>query len=304
MQAILLAAGLGTRLRPYTLIRPKPLFPVLNRPLLHRLLDMLYITGCAGIVVNAHHLAEQIRHSLAEYPDVVLQVEPEILGTGGSLRLAKEKLADAPILVMNGDIVHTVDVAALYDHHVRSGNDVTLAMHDYSRFNTVGVEGDRVVSFMPGQDVQRLAFTGIHVVNPEIVARIPGGGFFHIIDLYRELALQGRIGLQRVDGAFWHDIGTPQDYLQLHRELLETQTHFDIDPVGQKKDGWLVDEGVDLKKDVRLQGWGCLGSGARVGDQTTLSGGVVWDQAEIPAGSRLVDAIVTGAGTVETIQTG
>ncbi len=298
MQAILLAAGFGTRLRPYTLIRPKPLFPVLNRPLLHRLLDMLYKSGCTRIVVNAHHLAGQIRHSLAEYPDVVLQVEPEILGTGGSLRLAKEKLADGPILVMNGDIVHTVDVASLYDHHVRSGNEVTLAMHDYSRFNTVGVEDDRVVSFTPRQDVQQLAFTGIHVVNPEIVARIPGPGFFHIIDLYQELALQGRIGLLRVDGAFWRDIGTPEDYLQLHRELLETQTRLDIDPVGQKKDGWLVDEGVDLEKDVRLQDWGCLGRGVRVGNSTTLSRCVVWDQAEIPSGSRIIDAIVTGAGNV------
>ncbi len=293
MQAIVLAAGFGTRLRPYTLMRPKPLFPVLNRPLLHRLLDMLHAAGCTGIVVNCHHLGGQIHNSLAGYPDVELQVEPEILGTGGSLRLAQVKLTDAPILVMNGDIVHTVDVAALYQYHLRSGNEVTLALHDHSRFNTVGVQDDKVVSFAPGQDVQRLAFTGIHVVNPDIVARIPGSGFFHIIDLYRELARQGRIGLMRVDGAFWRDIGTPEDYLQLHRELLETQASMNIDAGGQRVDGWLVGEGVELGKNIRLQGWGCLGPGVRVGDQATLSGCVVWDRAQVPAGSRIVDAIVT-----------
>lgn len=294
MQAILLAAGLGTRLRPYTLIRPKPLFPVLNRPLLHRLLDMLYTSGCTRIVVNAHHLAEQIRHSLTEYPDVLLQVEPEILGTGGSLRLAWESLEDAPILVMNGDIAHTVDVAALYDHHVRSGNEVTMAMHDYSRFNTVGVQDDRVVSFAPEQDLQRLAFTGIHVVNPEIVARIPHEGFFHIIDLYRELARQGRIGVLRVDGAFWRDIGTPEDYLHLHRELLEKQTWVELDAGGQRRGGWLVGEGVRLGKDVRLLGWGCLGRGVSIGEGTTLSGSVIWDQARVGEGSMIVETIVTG----------
>ena len=99
----------------------------------------------------------------------------------------------------------------------------------------------------------------------------------------------------RVDGAFWRDIGTPEDYLQLHRELLEKQTRLDINPVGQKKDGWLVGEGVDLEKGVRLQDWGCLGHGVKVGNSTTLSCCVVWDQAEIPSGSRIVNAIVTGA---------
>ena len=293
MQAILLAAGLGTRLRPYTLIRPKPLFPVLNRSLLHRLLDMLYKAGCTRIVVNAHHLTEQIRHSLTEYPDVVLQVEPEILGTGGSLRLAGESLEDAPILVMNGDIVHTIDLAALYHHHLKSGNDVTMAMHNCPRFNTVGVRENIVVSFAPGQDMQRLAFTGIHVVNPDIVTGIPGDGFFHIIDLYRELAQQGRIGLQRVDGAFWRDIGTPEDYLQLHRELLERQTCVDLDAVGQRRGGWLVGEDVRLGKDVRLQGWGCLGRGVTIGDCTTLRGSVLWDHARIAEGSMIVEEIVT-----------
>ena len=294
MQAIVLAAGFGTRLRPYTRIRPKPLFPVLNRPLLHRLLNMLYKAGCTGIVVNAHYLAEQIRRSLGEYPDVQLQIEPEILGTGGSLRLAGARLEDGPILVMNGDIFHTVDVEALYKHHLKSGNDVTMAMHDCPRFNCVGVRENNVVSFAPELDMLRLAFTGIHVVNPEVLARIPKGGFFHIIDLYRELALQGRVGLLRVDGSFWRDIGTPEDYLQLHRELLETQTHLDIDSSDRRKGNWLVGEGVRLGNNVRLLGWGCLGRGVTVGDCVTLSDSVIWDQARIPEGDVVTETIISG----------
>ncbi len=198
MQAVLLAAGLGTRLRPHTLIRPKPLFPVLNQPLLHRLLDMLSTVGCTRIVVNCHHLAEQIDSSLESYPDILVQFEPKILGTGGSLALALQSLDDEPILVMNGDIVHSIDVAALYKKHCESGDGVTLAMHDYPRFNTVAVQGDRVTSFRPGSDMPQLAFTGIHVVEPEVIKRIPLDTFFHIIDLYDELAAEDRVGLQRV----------------------------------------------------------------------------------------------------------
>lgn len=295
MQAIVLAAGFGTRLRPYTLIRPKPLFPVLNRPLLHHLLDILYKAGCRGIVVNAHHLAEQIRESLAHYPDVELQVEPEILGTGGSLRLAKEKLKDEPILVMNGDIFHTIDVAALYEDHLRSGNSVTMAMHDFPRFNTVGIQGDRVVTFAPDQEIQRLAFTGLHVVDPDCISRIPAGGFFHIIDLYRELARQGRVGLQRVDGALWRDIGTPEDYLLLHRELLEGGRVPVPAEAGHREGDWILGRGVRPGKNVRLLDWGCLGANVRIGDSATLSRCVVWDSVEIAAGSRIEDAIVPGA---------
>lgn len=293
MQAIILAAGFGTRLLPYTHIRPKPLFPVLNRPLLHRLLDMLYAAGCEKIVVNSHHLACQIRDSLDAYPDVLLQFEPQILGTGGSLCLAKKTLTDAPILVMNGDVFHTVDVAALYEYHCRSGNGVTLAMHDYARFNTVCVQGNKVASLRPEPDMQQLAFTGIHVVEQETLARIPKQQFFHIIDLYQELALQGRIGLQRVDRAFWRDIGTPEDYLQLHRELLDDSAAIESSATGKKEGNWIFGEAVQLGKNVQLHEWGCLGDGVRIGDSATLSRSVVWDQAQIPANSRIVDAIVT-----------
>ena len=294
MQAIVLAAGFGTRLRPYTLIRPKPLFPVLNRPLLHRLLDMLYAAGCDKIIVNGHHLANQICDSLKDYPDVHLQVEEEILGTGGSLRLAKDSLSDEPILVMNGDIFHTVDVAALYEYHCDSGNDVTMAMHDYPRFNTVGVQGDKVVSFCPEQKVPQLAFTGIHVVEAKVIEQIPSRRFFHIIDLYQELAVQGRIGLQRVDGAFWRDIGTPEDYLQLHRELLDGSAGIELAVADHQEGAWILGKDVQLGDNVQLHEWGSIGNGVQIGDSVMLQRSVVWGQARIPAGSHIVDTIVTG----------
>lgn len=286
MQAIILAAGYGTRLRPYTDIRPKPLFPVLNRPLLHLLLEQAQGCACWPILVNSHHLAAQVEAALAPWPEVLLQHEPEILGTGGSLRKALNHLENESILVMNGDLYHRIDLEQVYHRHLLSKNDVTLVLHDYPRFNNVTVEGDRVRGF-GDTGGQQLAFTGIHVVDPEAIERIPAHGFYHIIDLYRELGREGKVGYCRVDGALWRDIGTPADYLQLHAELLAGES------------GWLVDPTARIGSGVELAEWGCIGPGAVIGDGARLCRSVVWEDVEVKAGAVCIDAILTGRAEID-----
>lgn len=286
MQAILLAAGFGTRLQPYTTLRPKPLFPVLNQPLLFRLLEQLRQCGCRSVVVNCHYLANQIQDALKAYPEVLLQYEPEILGTGGSLRQALFSLLDDPVLVVNGDLYHQIDLEWVYHQHLLSKNDVTLALHDYPYFNQVEVDGGQVRRFASSRP-GCLAFTGIHVIDPEAIDRIPATGFYHIIDLYRQLAEKGRVGFCRVDGALWRDIGTPADYLQLHGELLAD------------RGDWLIDPQARIGRNVCLQGWGCIGPNAEIGDGARLHCSVVWDNARVLAGSQFADTILTGDPTVD-----
>ena len=287
MQAIVLAAGFGTRLRPYTTIRPKPLFPVANRLLLHRLLSQLAACDCRPVVVNCHHLPHQIEAALADWPEVQVQVEPEILGTGGALRMALDSMDNDPILVMNGDLYHGIDPEWVYHRHLLSKNDVILALHDYPRFNTVSVAGDRVTGFAAQGEANSLAFTGIHVVDPEALERIALGRFHHIIDLYAELASEGRVGYCRTDGADWQDIGTPADYLQLHSRLLQ--------PLGQ----WQIDPSACIAGGVRLEGWGCIGAGAAIGADAYLRDCVVWPGAVVPAGGRVRGAIITGDAAID-----
>lgn len=282
----MLAAGFGTRLRPYTLIKPKPLFPVLNVPLLHILLDMLVRAGCERIVVNCHHLADQIEASVAGRPEVLLQYEPEILGTGGSLRKALPLFADEPILVMNGDIYHNIDVCSLVDAHRNSAAQVTMAMHDYARFNSVRVCEDQVLGFSENSHhsaEEILAFTGIHVLDRGVIEQIPESGFFHIIDLYREVAAAGRVGSMRVDTSFWRDIGTPADYLDLHRELLTA---------ADGRESWCISDQADVAKDAVFSDWGAVGSGVRIGGRVGLCRCVVWDNTDIAPGRQCADMIV------------
>lgn len=295
---MLLAAGLGTRLRPYSDVRPKPLFSVLNRPLLLLLIDLLREAGCGTIVVNGHHLAHLVEQAVRGLPGVLFQNEPEILGTGGSLRQALPRLSDEPLLVMNGDICHDVDIASLYRHHLRGGNVVTMALHDWPRFNTVAVRDGAVRAFSSGRraaGARLLAFTGIQVVEPAIIRRMPAGRFFHIIDLYEELIREGgRIGYCRVDGGYWRDIGTPDDYLQVHAEIL-TGARTPSLPLPRPDSPWLVSPRAAVGANVRLTGWGAVGR-AVVGAGAHLCNCVVWDGAAVPPGVCLRDAIVTGEG--------
>src|SRR3989339_2285463 len=148
MKAAVLAAGLGTRLRPLTDICPKPLLPVLNRPLLGLVLAQLEDAGCLQVAVNTHHLADQVHDFLRSEPwGFLLSVsrEPEILGTGGGLRQLGEILREGPVLAINADILSDLDLDEVYRAH-QPGAVSTLVLHDCPAYNNVWVAGDAVVS--------------------------------------------------------------------------------------------------------------------------------------------------------------
>ncbi|MDA8165170.1 MAG: nucleotidyltransferase family protein [Desulfobacteraceae bacterium] len=289
MKAMILAAGLGTRLRPHSLLRPKPLFPVLGRPLLLRHVDRLRAAGFGPMVVNAHHLREQIVTLLAGEPDIIVQEEETILGTGGGVRLAAPHFGGEPALVINGDIDHDLDLGWVYRQHCASEATATLVLHDCPRFNTVEVAPDgRILGFGgpgPAAGNRLLAFTGIQVLDPAILELVPPGVCASIIDCYRDVIRQGgRVQALVAKDHFWTDMGTPADYLALHEKLLTG---------GGESSPFLVAEGAVLGEGVRLEGWAAIGAGARIGAGASLARVVVWDGAEVAPGERHADTIIT-----------
>lgn len=299
MQAMILAAGFGTRLLPHTLVRPKPLFPVLNKPLLLVTIAHLQRLGFDHIVVNCHHLREQIVAAVSDLSGVTVQEEETILGTGGGLRRALAQLRDEPLLVCNGDIYHTVACGTLYQEHCRSGSKVTLAMHHLPRFNSVVVAGDRVIDFAGERVAGGLAFTGIHVLHPEVLESLSDRASSCIIDHYRMLIRQrASIAVWRCDNSFWTDMGTPEDYLALHHGLL-TGNIPRWPELGEESGPFLVDSAASLAEGVRLLDWACIG-GAVIGNGAVLRSSIVWDRAEVAAGSSVTGGIVTPAAEVRS----
>ncbi|BDD86835.1 nucleotidyltransferase family protein [Desulfofustis limnaeus] len=294
MQAMILAAGYGTRLRPYTLIRPKPLFPVLNRPLLPATIERLRNSGCRRIIVNCHHLAGQIGAALAGLAGVELQEEPAILGTGGSLAQVLDRIdPGAPLLVCNGDIYHTVDVAALYRQHCAGGLRITMALHHYPRFSKVLVRDGLVTAFdAPAGSAGTCAYTGIQVIDPQVLRTMDERRPYCIIDHYRQLLAGGEaIGAAVVAAPNWSDIGTVADYLGLHGDLLSGRKEVWPELQRHTSSSFVVDDQAVVAAGCRFNDWVCIGK-ARIGPGARISRSVLWDGAEVPPHTVVEDRLV------------
>jgi mannose-1-phosphate guanylyltransferase len=301
MKAMILAAGLGTRLLPYTLKRPKPLFPILNKELLRLSISRIRQAAGSEIVINAHHLRLQIKKTLQYETDIILQEEKKILGTGGGLRLALDHFRHDPVLVVNGDIYHTIDYGEVYRTHCTAGADVSLVLHDYPRFNNVAVDETlSITGFSRPEEDRRgkgsrvLAFTGIHVINPEVLHRIPPDTAYSIIDCYRELLKQGGVIRAHVaTNHFWTDMGTPADYLGLHADLLAHAVPVYEELAEAAASPFVGIHEACMGRDVTLLDWVCIGQNATIGEGATLQRSVVWDGAAVPPGAIIKDAIIT-----------
>ena len=242
MKAMILAAGLGTRLRPLTDDRPKALVTVAGRTLLEITLSRLRSFGVCEVIVNVHHFAEQIVDYLEANRNFGMRIEVSreeaLLDTGGGLRKAAwfflEAGADSakPFLVHNVDVLSTIDLGRMVGFHAEHNALATLAVQDretsrYLLFDEqnqlcgrrAGREGKpELMRHM--QKVQALAFSGIHVVSLRIFPMLRDEGAFSIVNAYLRLAAQGeKILAFRADGSYWRDLGRPENLSEAKRDL-------------------------------------------------------------------------------------
>lgn len=245
MKAMILAAGLGTRLRPFTTHTPKPLFTVDGQALLDRIIAQLYQAGCSEIIINTHHLHALIEAHLAgrTYPiPVGTRYEPAILGTGGAIRNAADFWNHTPFMVINGDIVTDIDLRRVYAFHCDHDAPATLVLTDAPEFNTVSVDARGMITGFDenktddpplAEGTRKLTFTGIQVLDPALIRLVPEAPFVNSIDVYRRLIEQKRnprafIALKNK----WEDIGTVARYRNI--AIAETGAQAFHDVYGKK----------------------------------------------------------------------
>jgi mannose-1-phosphate guanylyltransferase len=296
--AAVLAAGLGTRLRPLTDLRPKPLLPVLNRPLLGLVLAQLEDAGAARVAVNTHHLADQVHDFLKAEPwrfFLSVSPEPEILGTGGGLRQLGAILGEGPFLAVNGDILTDLDLTWVYRQH-RPKQVSALMVHDCPPYNNVWVAEGEVVSIgapPAGGRAVPLAYTGVQVVDPSLNKYLPPAGQpCDLVEAWRQALAAGEtLAAVTVTGHFWQDMGTPENYLEAHRRLLQGDSPRLARYFPGLKDPF-CGPGVEIGAGVQCGPGVCLGAAVRVGEGAWLKNTVVWDRAVIKPGVRLEDCIV------------
>ncbi len=239
MKALILAAGFGKRLEPYTHHTPKPLFTISNQPLLDRVIRKLSSAGISHIVVNTHHLHHLIEQYLLSqsYPiPVTTQFESEILGTGGAIKNLTDFWDDAPFMVVNSDILFDTDLEALCRYHLKDDALATLMLYDHPSFNQVWVSpGKHILGFdsetrPPGTDKTPLTFTGIQIIHPGLLDLIPAKRFYSTIDAYKSaLSMNKKIRAYIPDRLVWTDIGSPERYRDAACQAMVREVLFGLD---------------------------------------------------------------------------
>lgn len=241
MKAMILAAGFGTRLLPYTRYTPKPLFTIAERPILDVAIRRLAAAGCRAVIINTHHLHNRIDAYLTSQNydiPVITSFEPAILGTGGAVKNVSHFWDSHPFMVINSDIITDIDLKAVYRFHLGHKHPVTMVLQDEPQFNTVSVSSeDLIIKFGnpsqaddPGNN-RHLAFTGIQVLDPEVLDIIPENTFHSIIDTYRQIIADGGgVKAYVTSGHYWTDIGTPESYRQAVRDAMSPLAFGQIEP--------------------------------------------------------------------------
>ena len=299
IRALVLAAGLGTRLRPLTEQRPKPLLPVCGVPILGHTLRQLADFGCEAAAVNLHYLGEPIRERFGDAHagmSLTWSEEPEILGTLGALHPLKEFFAPADlVLVVNGDSLCRWPLRRLVRRHLAGEARATLLLArwpDPVEFGG-GVGGDRagrILSFRPGDPekgevVRRNVFAGAHAISPELLARVGPGKADIILDLYMPMLASGERIASMVFAGRWHDLGTPQRFLDATLDWARAKG-----PERLWRRSWISTEAVvgagSRLKRVSIEAGAKVGEGARVERSILMPG------ARIGKGSVVRESIL------------
>ena len=231
MKAMILAAGLGTRLRPLTNTIPKPLLPIAGTPLIVWNLLLLKRHGFHDVVINLHYLGPMIEQALGDGSRYGLRIiyshEPVILGTGGGLKQAEPHFSGESVLVLNGDTLVDLDLGALYQFHQQREAVATLVLRkdpEAARWGLVEMDSDNRIVRITGRGREDLAptqprmFAGIHVLHPRLLRDVPKGVASTIIDPYVAAIQQGETVFGYDCKGYWSDIGTPERYAQAEQD--------------------------------------------------------------------------------------
>ncbi|MBI4823145.1 MAG: phosphotransferase [Nitrospirae bacterium] len=278
IRAFILCAGIGERLMPITNRIPKPLLPILGKPIVHLIIEKLLSVPVGMIGINLYHKKEAIFRWINSSPfkdKVIAFPEEPVLGTGGALKNAEEFLKQGTFLVHNSDIMSEVDLLALIEYHLSKGFLATLAVCDCPEFNNVGIDRE---GFLKGiGDVsgltRKVTFTGISVYSPEFLRFIPHGAS-GVVDAWLSAIKAGLpIGTFDIRGSYWKDIGTPSSYSGAVFNALRTE--------GETV---YIHHSSKGCKDITMDGYVVIESGAIVKKGVTLRNCIILPESTINSG--------------------
>ena len=322
MKAILLAGGKGTRLRPLTIHTPKPIVPIFNRPFLHYQIDLLkQVPEIDEVILSLNYQPRRIEEIFGDGSDVGISiryvVEPAPLGTAGAVRYAGDNLTES-VVVFNGDVLTQIDLAAVLRLHRERQAKATIVLTPVENPTAYGlVETDaagNVTRFLekpnPDEITTNNINAGIYVLEPDTFDRIPKDVSWSIERSYfPSLVERGETFVAYVYDGYWIDIGTPEKYTQVHRDIMDGR--YDAAPFhglsgsrtaiaqdarvesGATIEGpCFIDEGVSIKAGARVGPYSVVGRQTQVEENAVIDGAIIWPNCRISRDAEVRNAIV------------
>ena len=315
MKALILAGGLGTRLRPLTLTRPKHMLPVANVPHIEHVFHLLHGHGIDEVVLLTSYMAdafaEVIGRAAGRGMAVVTTLEDEPLGTAGALKNAESLVGKETFIVFNGDILTDLDVTTVLEWHRARRAEATIVLHaveDPSAFGVVPTDAEgRVLGFVekpaPDQITTNLINAGVYVFEPSVLKRIPAGRVCSAErELFPQLVGEGARLYALATDAYWMDIGTPDKYRQANLDALVGRYSAPWFRVARDQTVVAADVAVDSGARVKAScvGPGCVvGSGARIEESVLLAGTRVEPDAAVIRSVVGSGAVIASDAVVE-----
>ncbi len=305
MRAMVLAAGIGSRLEPLSNYIPKPLIRIGGRPVMEHILLLLKRHGCNQVISNTYHLANNIENYFTEHPINGLSLEfirePKLSGVAGGIRRCADFLKQSTACIIMGDALTDIDLSALYTEHlkaVKNGCIVTVAkmqVEDTRHFGVIVTDKDnRIVSFQEKPKAEEAlsnwANTGIYFFEPEVYEHLPSeteAPFYDVAkNLFPDLLSKGKY-MQAIavsKDAYWADIGTADQYLQSLRDIDAGLVKLDLKPS--------ISNEADIAADAKLLGANEIAEDVVIASGAELNNCIIWQGAKIGANAQLKQCIV------------
>jgi len=317
MRAFLLAAGLGKRLRPLTLTKPKALMPVANRLSIVRLLEFLQPYEIEEMHINHHYFPEQIKDVLGAGSRwdtrIYYSHEQELLGTAGAIKKIGKFLADDRFLLINTDVITDMDLGGALEFHESTGARATMVLatpEEDPDYQQIGVSSDGriLIDKVPGDKIRNGVYTGIGIYEPSVIEMIPTGYSSLLDSVLIPLAREGSLYAYFADG-YWIDTGTIERYTQANMDLISGKTRLPVDGRLVGDNIW-IDESAEIDLTVRIEepaliGKGaCIERGAKIGPNTVIgekcvvgpgaevSNSILWEKCSIGGASTIESSII------------
>src|SRR5439155_16160133 len=310
MKAMVLAAGLGTRLRPLTFEIPKPMVPVLDRPVMAHIVDLCRRQGFDQLIANLHYFPDPIRDYFGD--SIEYRFEEELLGTAGGVRNVRDFFGDDPVLIISGDALSDIDLNALVERHKSAGGIGTLTVkkvEDTREYGVVlhGADG-RISGFQekphPDEALSDLGNCGIYCFSPEIFDYFPESEFVDWANDVFPVLLANDVPfyIHEID-EYWNDVGSLDELRSGTFDALEGRLHIEVPEDGTPlpddcdADGpvW-VGRDCKIGSGVRLMGPVVIGDGSQIGDGVALRDTIVFPGTTVPDHQIVIGAIHGHAG--------